>query len=99
MQPDCSSPPAVTRNDDRQPCGGEERAGVTPQNHQLKIMHLNYSREYSKENFESSVWCIHLWSMIFLLLMIAEDSIHNIYFFSETQFIYIIDLGLKTNNI
>jgi hypothetical protein len=28
MQPDCSSPPAVTRNDDRQPCGGKERVGL-----------------------------------------------------------------------
>jgi hypothetical protein len=30
MQPDCSSPPAVTQNDDCQPCGGEERAGLWP---------------------------------------------------------------------
>jgi hypothetical protein len=30
MQPDCSSPPAVTQNDDRQPCGGEEQAGSWP---------------------------------------------------------------------
>jgi hypothetical protein len=30
MQPDCNSPPAVTQNDDRQPCGGEERAGPWP---------------------------------------------------------------------
>jgi hypothetical protein len=30
MQPDCSSPPAITQNDDRQPCGGEERAGLWP---------------------------------------------------------------------
>mgnify|MGYP000999538598 CR=1 FL=1 len=27
---DCSSPPAVTQNDDRQPCGGEGRAGLWP---------------------------------------------------------------------
>jgi hypothetical protein len=26
---------------------------VTPQKHQLKIMHLNYSREYSKDFFSS----------------------------------------------
>jgi hypothetical protein len=30
MQPDCSPPPAVTQNDGRQPCGGEERAGSWP---------------------------------------------------------------------
>jgi hypothetical protein len=30
MQPGCSSPPVVTQNDDRQPCGGEERAGLWP---------------------------------------------------------------------
>jgi hypothetical protein len=30
MQPGCSSPPVVTQNDDRQPCGGEERAGPWP---------------------------------------------------------------------
>jgi hypothetical protein len=30
MQPDCSSLPVVTQNDDRQPCGGEERAGLWP---------------------------------------------------------------------
>jgi hypothetical protein len=30
MQPRCSSPPVVTQNDDRQPCGGEERAGPWP---------------------------------------------------------------------
>jgi hypothetical protein len=30
MQPDCSSPPAVTQNDDRQPYGGEGRAGLWP---------------------------------------------------------------------
>jgi hypothetical protein len=30
MQPGGSSPPVVTRNDDRQPCGGEERAGLWP---------------------------------------------------------------------
>jgi hypothetical protein len=30
MQPDCNSLPAVTQNDDRQPCGGEERAGLWP---------------------------------------------------------------------
>jgi hypothetical protein len=30
MQPRCSSPPVVTQNDDRQPCGGEERAGSWP---------------------------------------------------------------------
>jgi hypothetical protein len=30
MQPDCSSPPVVTQNDDHQPCGGEERAGLWP---------------------------------------------------------------------
>jgi hypothetical protein len=30
MQPDCRSPPVVTQNDDRQPCGGEERAGSWP---------------------------------------------------------------------
>jgi hypothetical protein len=30
MQPDCSSPPAVTQNDDRQPCGGEGRAELWP---------------------------------------------------------------------
>jgi hypothetical protein len=26
MQPGCSSPPVVTQNDDRQPCGGEEKS-------------------------------------------------------------------------
>jgi hypothetical protein len=30
MQPSFSSPPVVTQNDDRQPCGGEERAGPWP---------------------------------------------------------------------
>jgi hypothetical protein len=30
MQPGCSPPPAVTQDDDRQPCGGEERAGPWP---------------------------------------------------------------------
>jgi hypothetical protein len=30
MQPDCSPPPAVTRDDDRRPRGGEERAGPWP---------------------------------------------------------------------
>jgi hypothetical protein len=30
MQPGCSSPPVVTQNDDHQPCGGEERAGLWP---------------------------------------------------------------------
>jgi hypothetical protein len=30
MQPGCSPPPAVTQDDDRQPCGGEERAGSWP---------------------------------------------------------------------
>jgi hypothetical protein len=30
MQPSCSSPPMVTQNDDRQPCGGEERAELWP---------------------------------------------------------------------
>jgi hypothetical protein len=30
MQPRCSSPPVVTQNDDRQPCGGEERVGPWP---------------------------------------------------------------------
>jgi hypothetical protein len=30
MQPGCSPLPAVTQDDDRQPCGGEERAGSWP---------------------------------------------------------------------
>jgi hypothetical protein len=30
MQPGCSPPPVVTQGDDRQPCGGEERAGPWP---------------------------------------------------------------------
>jgi hypothetical protein len=30
MQPGCSPPPAVTQDDDCQPCGGEERAGPWP---------------------------------------------------------------------
>jgi hypothetical protein len=30
MQLGCSPPPAVTQDDDRQPCGGEERAGSWP---------------------------------------------------------------------
>jgi hypothetical protein len=30
MQPGCSSPPVVIQNDVRQPCGGEERAGLWP---------------------------------------------------------------------
>jgi hypothetical protein len=30
MQPGCSPPPAVTQDDDRQPCGGEERARPWP---------------------------------------------------------------------
>jgi hypothetical protein len=30
MQPGCSPLPAVTQDDDRQPCGGEERAGPWP---------------------------------------------------------------------
>ena len=30
MQPGCSSPPVVTQNDDHQPYGGEERAGLWP---------------------------------------------------------------------
>jgi hypothetical protein len=30
MQPGCSPPPTVTQGDDRQPCGGEERAGSWP---------------------------------------------------------------------
>jgi hypothetical protein len=30
MQPGYSPPPAVTQDDDRQPCGGEERAGPWP---------------------------------------------------------------------
>jgi hypothetical protein len=30
MQPGCSSPTVVTQNDDRQPCGGEERVGPWP---------------------------------------------------------------------
>jgi hypothetical protein len=30
MEPGCSPPPAVTQDDDRQPCGGEERAGSWP---------------------------------------------------------------------
>jgi hypothetical protein len=30
MQPSYSSPPVVTQNDDRQPCGGEERAWLWP---------------------------------------------------------------------
>jgi hypothetical protein len=30
MQPGCSPPPVVTHDDDRQPCGGEERAGPWP---------------------------------------------------------------------
>ena len=30
MQPGCKSPLVVTQNDDRQPCGGEERAGRWP---------------------------------------------------------------------
>jgi hypothetical protein len=30
MQPGCSRPPAVTQDDDRQTCGGEERAGPWP---------------------------------------------------------------------
>jgi hypothetical protein len=30
MQPGCSPPPAVTQDDDRQPCGGKERAGSWP---------------------------------------------------------------------
>jgi hypothetical protein len=28
MQPGCSPSPAVTQDDDRQPCGGEERVGL-----------------------------------------------------------------------
>jgi hypothetical protein len=30
MQPGCSPPPAVTQDDDRRPCGGEERVGPWP---------------------------------------------------------------------
>jgi hypothetical protein len=30
MQPGCSPPPVVTQDDDRQPCGGEERVGSWP---------------------------------------------------------------------
>jgi hypothetical protein len=30
MRPGCSPPPAVTQDDDRHPCGGEERAGLWP---------------------------------------------------------------------
>jgi hypothetical protein len=30
MQPGCSPPPAITQDDDRRPCGGEERAGPWP---------------------------------------------------------------------
>jgi hypothetical protein len=30
MQPGCSPPPAVTKDDDCRPCGGEERVGMWP---------------------------------------------------------------------
>jgi hypothetical protein len=33
MQPDCSPPPAVTQEDDHQPCGGEKQAGLRPLSH------------------------------------------------------------------